>query len=209
MTNWIVILGYIGSLLAVFSFLAKTVIPLRAFAIGANLLMIAYAAFITPPLYPLLILHLILLPINVYRLRQMQKLTQEVKKASEGDHSMRWLVPYMKKESFRAGDCLFKKGDIADKIFFIQSGQVALPELDFFVKEGDLLGEIGVMSPHNLRTSSALCQTRVEALTIDRKHFLVLYYQNPSFGLYLLQMIIARLNQNYESLKNELQPKMD
>lgn len=204
MIHWIAILGYLGSLLAIFSFLSKTVIRLRIFAIGASIAMITYASLSTPILLPLVILHLILLPINVYRFKQMQDLTNEVKKTSEGDHSMQWLVPYMKKESFEAGNFLFKKGDLSDKIFFILKGKVELPEIGFSVEQNALLGEIGVMSPHNLRTSSALCKTKVDALTINKKQFLVLYYQNPTFGLYLLQTIIARLTENYETLKSEI-----
>jgi len=203
MRDFAVIIAYLGSIFAICSYSVKTAIPIRIFGMLFNISMLTYSLMMTPILLPLFILHLILLPINALRYWQMKQLIKEIKSVSEGHPSMEWLVPYMKKESFHAGETLFKKGDISNKIFLIKSGTIEMPEIHHVAHPDDLLGEIGVMSPHSLRTASAICQTDVKAFTIEKSEFLVLYYQNPTFGFYLLQTIVGRLINNYEDLKME------
>jgi hypothetical protein len=62
------LLGYAAAGLVVATFSARSITTLRALAIASNLLFIAYAA--SAGLLPVLLLHAVLLPLNVIRLRQ-------------------------------------------------------------------------------------------------------------------------------------------
>ena len=70
-----------------------------------------------------------------------------------------WLLPHMKRRRFKAGEVLFRKGEVADKLIYIASGQLRLAEIDRTVGPGELLGEIGLFSPDKLRTQTLVCET--------------------------------------------------
>ncbi len=59
-------LGFAASLAVLATFLMRTMLPLRAVAIGSNILFIAYGYYAHLP--PVLCLHIALLPINIARL---------------------------------------------------------------------------------------------------------------------------------------------
>lgn len=202
-TDWVSIVGYLAAVLVASSFYMKTMIPLRVFAIASNICFITYGYFSTPILYPVLALHLFLLPLNIIRLRQIQKLVTGVRSYAKGDYSLEWLVPYMTKEFYSASSVLFKKDDPANKLFLIQTGEVHLPELNRNVRAGEIVGEIGVLSPYKKRTTDAICLEETHLLSITEEQVMTLYYQNPSFGLFLLQMVIKRSIDNYDALKSK------
>jgi hypothetical protein len=62
------LLGYAAAALVLVAFSLRSINALRSAAIASNLMFIAYAA--TAHLMPVLILHALLLPLNVWRLRQ-------------------------------------------------------------------------------------------------------------------------------------------
>lgn len=64
-------------------------------------------------------------------------------------------------------------------------------------KAGTMIGEIGLFSPDHQRTTSAICETEVEALTLAEDKVLQLYYQNPKFGFYLVQLVVRRLLEDW------------
>jgi CRP-like cAMP-binding protein len=64
------------------------------------------------------------------------------------------------------------------------------------VRAGDLLGEIGVLSPNNLRTDTAVCVEASELYTISQSQVLQLYFQNPEFGFFLIRLVTKRLLNN-------------
>jgi CRP/FNR family transcriptional regulator, cyclic AMP receptor protein len=61
-------LGYLAASLVLATFCAKTMILLRALAIASNVAFIAYA--LLAHLWPILLLHAIMLPLNAARLRE-------------------------------------------------------------------------------------------------------------------------------------------
>ena len=69
-------IGYLAAGLVFLTFYMKTMIPLRIVGLCSNVAFIAYA--ILDGLYPVLILHVILLPLKAFRLRQMLVLTRRV-----------------------------------------------------------------------------------------------------------------------------------
>ncbi len=189
--EWTDFIGYLAAAFMFSTFYMSRMIPLRAAGIAANITFITYASL--SHVYPLLILHIILLPLNAYRMVQMIRLVNKVRESSRGDFSMDFLVPFMTKESFKKGAVVFAKGDDADKMYYLQKGTIRLKELDITLGHGELLGEIAIFSPEKERTATAVCEEDTEFLTIHEKQVLQLYYQNPQFGFHLVQLIIFRL----------------
>ena len=66
------IIGYLASALVFATFYVRTMMPLRILAIASNLAFITYAA--SEGLIPVLVLHLVLLPVNLARLYEIKKL---------------------------------------------------------------------------------------------------------------------------------------
>jgi CRP/FNR family transcriptional regulator, cyclic AMP receptor protein len=65
------VLGYAASLAVLATFLTRTMMPLRVIAIVSNVLFVLYGH--AADIMPVLVLHLVLLPINVYRLAALVK----------------------------------------------------------------------------------------------------------------------------------------
>ena len=109
----------------------------------------------------------------------MRKLIERVRRASKGDYSIEWMIPFMTKEEFKKADVLFRKGDKAAKFYYIESGSVRLPELGIALGPGEIVGEIGIFSPLKDRTATAVCETDVTALVLNDYKVLELYDQMP------------------------------
>jgi hypothetical protein len=62
-------LGYLAAGLVLATFCAKSMLRLRILAIGSNLAFLTYA--IGAGLWPILLLHAVMLPLNLLRLRQV------------------------------------------------------------------------------------------------------------------------------------------
>jgi len=60
--------GYFAASLVFATFCTKRMVPLRTLAIGSNIAFIGYGYL--GELWPILILHVAMLPVNIYRLRQ-------------------------------------------------------------------------------------------------------------------------------------------
>ena len=69
--RWIDLLGYAASLAVLATFCMSRMVPLRLVAIGSNVLFGLFGAL--AHVYPVLFLHTILLPINVFRLLQVRR----------------------------------------------------------------------------------------------------------------------------------------
>jgi CRP/FNR family cyclic AMP-dependent transcriptional regulator len=115
--NWIEAAGYLASALVLATFCMKTMIPLRCAAICSNVAFIVYGFY--DNVYPVLILHGILLPLNIWRAIQMLRLIRRVETASKGDLSTEWLRPFMKEAQWNAGEVIFNRGDHADRLYMI------------------------------------------------------------------------------------------
>ena len=113
--NWVEATGYLASALVLATFCMKTMIPLRCAAISSNIAFIVYGFY--DSLYPVLVLHAILLPLNAWRAIQMLRLIKRVEAASKGDLSTEWLRPFMKEAYLKAGETIFNKGDYADRLY--------------------------------------------------------------------------------------------
>ena len=73
---WVDVLGYAASATVLATFCMSTMIPLRIMALLSNVLFCSYGYF--DHLYPVLILHATLFPINLLRLVQLHLLARDV-----------------------------------------------------------------------------------------------------------------------------------
>jgi hypothetical protein len=190
--SWLEAIGYVASVLVLCTFYMKTMLPLRMCAIASNLAFIAYGFF--GDIYPVLVLHLVLLPLNIKRLQELRQLIRDIKRAATAGFSFEPMIPFLTKRVFKAGDVLFRRGDRATCLYLLSGGSVRLPEIDILVKEeGAIIGEIGLFAPGHARTTGAICETDVVALVLTEDKVLQLYYQDPKFGFALVQLVIRRL----------------
>jgi CRP/FNR family transcriptional regulator, cyclic AMP receptor protein len=191
----IVIAAWFAALLVFSSFFMRTMIPLRVVAITSNIAFVTYALLglrygIFGRVYPILVLHSSLLPLNVLRLRQIKGLIDAVNRASEGE-TLEYLIPYMRSERHSRGETLFRKGDAADKLYLIEEGTIFMPELGKRLSDGAVFGEVGLFAPQSIRSVTALCEEDCQLHAITKDKVLELYYQNPRFGFFLIRMVSA------------------
>lgn len=186
--------GWLAAAASLFAFWSKTMIPLRVAIIIANALSIIWGLYAHN--WPNLIVNLVLLPLNVMRLREMQKLVSDVRRASRDALDYDWLKPFMRISEYPAGAVMFSKGDIADAAYVIGEGQVSLPELGIILGPGALIGEMGLFTQGNKRFSTARCMSDVRAWRITYADFEQLYFQNPEFGLHVVRLMMRRMESN-------------
>jgi CRP/FNR family transcriptional regulator, cyclic AMP receptor protein len=195
--------GLLAGVLILASAMVKTILPLRWLAVGSNVGFMIYGAL--TPAYMVLALHALLLPVNLVRGVQMQRLIRRVRASAAGtDTSGIWLRRYMKQRRRKAGTVLFKAGDPADRLYFLVEGRIEIVEQGFVIQAGQMFGEIGFFMPDGLRTGTARCATPCTLLSIDEATFKQLYYQNPEFGFEVVRLIAGRLSREIHQLQRQL-----
>jgi CRP/FNR family cyclic AMP-dependent transcriptional regulator len=151
-------------------------------------------------LLPVLLLHAILLPVNLLRLAQFQRLIRDMRKAGRKDLPIESLAPYMTKRNLAAGQTLVRKGEIADRLYVLAAGELEVTEIGKILHPGAVVGEIGVFAPDQKRTATIVGRTACSLFELTENKAKQLYFQDRSFGFAVLQLIIARLVENNERL---------
>ena len=105
--TWIDLLGYAASASVLATFCMSTMVPLRIIAICSKVLFIGFGAF--AHIYPVLTLHIILLPVNIARLVQLLRLIRSVKIAGTSDLSVEHFIPFMSHRMVKAGEVLISE----------------------------------------------------------------------------------------------------
>jgi CRP-like cAMP-binding protein len=188
------VLGATGAIFYVVSMSMKTAIPLRITSLVSVLCLLGSS--ILARSLPAITLYAVLLPVHSIRLYQMFDLIKKVRAAAGTDLSMDWLRPYMKKRKYREGDILFRKGDPADEMFLVGKGRYRVLELDNELQPGQIFGELGLLTPSYHRTQSVECVESGHVLTLPYDEVRALYFENPRFGFYFLQLASGRLLQD-------------
>lgn len=202
--NTVEMIGYAAVAVNVGVYLMRTMIPLRILAIVTNALFIAYA--LSAEVYPTLLLNCILLPLNIYRLGEMLLLVKRTRvAATHTDFDLTFIRPYTKRRQFAAGENVFSKGDRADGMFIVETGVFTLPESSIDLPVNSLVGELGLLAPGGVRTQSLVCKEPGALLVLSYEQFRQLFFQNPKFGYYFLQLTTGRLFQNIDALERALQ----
>lgn len=182
---------------------ARTMVRLRALTACSNVFLLA-AALLMPNLVAVM-LYVVLLPLNVWRLWEIIRLTRKVEQASRsGDTSGLWLKPYMRVERHAAGHVLFRQGDSAQTLYLPVEGKLELVEIGKPVALHELLGEVSFFSADRRRTLSGRCLTDCTVLSIGEAAFHQLYFQNPQFAFCVAQLIAQRLGADIQRLQAQV-----
>ena len=189
--QWIETFGYLGATMTLATFSMKTMLHLRIVGMAANIAFITYG--VLAQVYPVLLLHLALLPLNAWRLRQLLQLTRQIKAISGGRLSMEWLKPFSHRRTVQAGETLFRQGEAAEEVLFVLSGRFRAVEADVALAQGDVIGELGLISKQHRRTQTVVCEQTGSLLVLTYDEVRQMYFQNPRFGFFFLELVAERL----------------
>jgi CRP/FNR family cyclic AMP-dependent transcriptional regulator len=189
----IVAAAWVASVLVFSSFFMKTMVPLRLVAIASNVAFITYALLgldsgVFSKVYPILVLHSCLLPLNVVRLAQIRGMTRVAQSSSESE-MISVLLPFMARQRHARGTVLFRRGDAADTLYVIGEGHVLLEEDGKRLGPGELFGELGLFIADHTRAMTAICEEECLLYGLSRAKALELDYQHPKFGIFLLRLL--------------------
>jgi CRP/FNR family transcriptional regulator, cyclic AMP receptor protein len=191
------LIGYLAAGCVFLTFYMKTMVPLRVAGIASNILFIVYGY--AELAYPVLVLHLVLLPLNVARLHQILTLIRNVEEATRDDGNMGWVKPFSSVRAACAGETIFRKGDPAHEMFFVVSGRFLVKERGVDHGPGNVFGELGLLSSGQTRTATVECLESGQLLRIGYDQVKQLYVQDTKFGFYFLHLISRRLFENMSS----------
>ena len=192
---WIEAIGWLASLLTIATYSMNSMIPLRILAIGSSVCFVIYAFILQ--LWPLLLMELILLPINCFRFWQILTLRGRLQRAAdENKNDFSVIRTYGQKRTIPAGSRIFERGDPVDSLFFVASGRVLIEEVGAEILPGDIFGEIAFFTDAATRTATARTVEQAEVYEIDRKRFMRLQFEDPSFGMSVMRTVTRRLAAN-------------
>jgi CRP/FNR family cyclic AMP-dependent transcriptional regulator len=186
--------------LMVTSYLMKSMLPLRVVALVACLFLVLYGYLAAA--MPTLLLYGALIPINIKKTLQIQKLVRAIKNAKSDTPISQWLLPNMTRRTAKAGTLLWKKGDVATEMLYLEAGSLRLVEYDELLVPGSLVGEIGLFAPDNRRTLTLVCVSDCTLYSLSSEGMARLYYQNPKLGFHVMRLIVARLMNDAEKARH-------
>jgi CRP/FNR family transcriptional regulator, cyclic AMP receptor protein len=188
------LLGYAAATCVFVTFYMKTMVPLRVAGIVSNFLFIGYGYAVDA--HPVLILHLVLLPLNIVRLRQMLRMIQQIEDATKDDLNLNWVKPFSSTQAASVGEVMFRRGDPANEMYFIVSGRFRVRERGVDLEAGEVFGELGLLNAGQARTATVECTASGELLRIGYDQVKQLYLQDRKFGFYFLHLVSKRLFHN-------------
>ena len=134
-------------------------------------------------------------------MRDPSMIDAQMARVQERPLDLDWLYPHMEFRRHRAGDVLFRKGDLGREMFVVQRGSVSLTQLGLEMRENDIFGEIAIFAPNHRRTSTAVCATDTDLFVLDEDQVRQMHYVNPAFALTVLQLITNRLLADRQRLR--------
>jgi hypothetical protein len=189
----------VGAAFYAVTFLTPTMIRLRVFGILSSIFFVAYG--LLAPAISTFLMYFMLLPINSVRLFQISKLVKKARLAAQGDLSIDWLKPFMDTRSYKEGDVLFRKGELADEMLLTVTGKFLVKEIGVELPPGRLVGELGFVTHNHRRTQSVECIEDGTVMTIGYDRLLEVYFEQPDFGYFFLRLTSDRLLQNIARLE--------
>ena len=196
------IIGYLGTACTIASYSMRTIIPLRILGILSSVFFLAYGLLIES--WPILVTEAILLPLNLLRLKQVLELTKRVEEAaSTRELSADWLKPFGRRRVYAPGDVVFSAGDEASYLLVIESGRFELREAEIALGSGDMVGEMGFLTPDNRRTMTLSCVEGGAVSTVLYSSVKQLYFSNPSFAFFFLRLVSDRLFENVKRAQQD------
>jgi len=102
----------------------------------------------------------------------------------------------MTRETHVKGEVLFRTGDPAEKMYYIASGSLRLPEIAKVVPAGEVIGEMGLLSPFQTRTASAVCEEDCIVYSIDKQEVTRLFSRNSELAFRIVHLCVQRFIEN-------------
>lgn len=193
--DWIEALGWLASALTVATYAMNTMLTLRIVAIVSSVFFVIYTVALH--LWPLLMMELLLLPINCYRLWQILRIRGRLSDVSEQNAQYFSIIKtYGKARNVKAGEVIFAKDDPVNQLYYVGQGIVRIEELNIDITEGDIFGEIAFFNDSGNRTATARCVADAKIYELDRKRFMRLQFEDPSFGMSIMRTVTRRLTEN-------------
>lgn len=189
--------GWVAAALTLAAYSMRTMLPLRAAAVCANMCFIYFGWQSGLP--SVFALHAILLPLNGFRLWQLLRGVARVRAQRGQEPDFTWLRDMASPRTHTKGSLIFAKGDAPDNLYYLDKGQVLLEEIGVTLNQGDIFGEIAFFTDAKERTVSARCVSECRILAIDEARFMSLYHQNPTFGFAIVQLIAKRLMEGIQN----------
>ncbi|HUK10103.1 MAG TPA: cyclic nucleotide-binding domain-containing protein [Stellaceae bacterium] len=190
-------LAYVVSLLVLGTFGMRTMMPLRIAALASNVSLIAYS--LVSHLYLVLLLQVILLPINLWRLIEIIQLARRLRGAVSEDSVFKALLPFAGVRWVKSGEVIMRKGESSDAMYLVLEGQLWVEEAAAAVGPGSIVGEIGVLSSSHRRTATVSAKSECKLGVVSSVDFQQVYYTDPALGLSLVRLIIDRLTRDVEA----------
>lgn len=194
MFHWVEAVGWLASALTVATYAMNTMIPLRILAIASSVCFAIYASVLQ--LWPLLAMELLLLPINLYRFWQIISLRGKITASAGSSEDFTVIKTYGKARVLAEDTTVFEKGDPVDSLYYLSSGRIYIEEFDVELRSGDIFGEIAFFTDEAIRTATARCLEHAEVFELDRRQFMRLQFEDPSFGMAIMRTITRRLAVN-------------
>ena len=97
--------------------------------------------------------------------------------------------------TLEAGKLLFAKGDPAEAMYVVKSGQIEISndgQVYEIVSAGGILGEMA-LALETRRSATARTLAKTEVIPIDEDQFLKLVQTNPFFAIWMIRVISRRL----------------
>ncbi|MEJ0069106.1 MAG: cyclic nucleotide-binding domain-containing protein [Pseudomonadota bacterium] len=93
------------------------------------------------------------------------------------------------------GEFLFRKGDAAQDMFVVKSGELQIGDGNVVyetVTPGGIIGEMALVDA-GPRSASVTATTACEVIAVDQKRFLFMVQQTPFFAIRVMRVITQRL----------------
>jgi CRP-like cAMP-binding protein len=97
--------------------------------------------------------------------------------------------------AFKAGDVIFRQGEVAEELFVIQSGTVEIRlgnRLLDRLPERSIFGEMALIE-RSPRSATAVAATDTTLVPVSEKQFLFLVSRTPYFALNVMRVLAHRL----------------
>lgn len=132
------------------------------------------------------------LEMNIFLHRKLVKKVPILHNASEEiiDKIIHCLLPVV----YLKGDIIIKKGEVADKLFLISKGEVAVYDGNVLLnrlEEGAFFGEIALIRG-GVRTATVVAEEYCDLYTLDKDSFQAVVKDYPEFAAYLKELATHR-----------------
>jgi CRP-like cAMP-binding protein len=184
-------LAWAGAGLTVIALALRGMLALRLTAVVAGAAVAAHAALTGQQ--ALLVVATTAAVLSALRLAQALHIRRRAMRPHDPALSFEWIAQVARPYRFPAGTTLFKAGDPADYIYYLQKGEVRIVEADEIVGRGEIFGEVAFFATPRRRSATAVCETKCRIVVLDEARFMRATYENPAFGLDLLRLVAGRL----------------